>query len=188
MRDLMPPAIEMSMMLSPSWTRRPRLAPCIAVILALASTAAPAQAQVDWAPTNLGLGRLYPVAINNQGDFASAGSLKTARPSATFLLGGLGHSPSWTEARALNEERQVVGTSQTPLEETHAFLWTQSTGMLDLGTLGGDFSEAIAINNLGQVIGHSATVDGRRHPFVWTAATSMVDLAPTPQGRPRRRQ
>ena len=43
--------------------------------------------------------------------------------------------------------------------------------MVDLGTLGGDYSEAVAVNDSGQVVG-----DANGHAFSWTAAGGMVDL------------
>ncbi len=58
----------------------------------------------------------------------------------------------------------------------HAFLWTATDGMLDLGTLGGDWSWATGINNRGQVIGTSVNAAGQRRAFLWTAADGMIDL------------
>ena len=48
--------------------------------------------------------------------------------------------------------------------------------MVDLGTLGGDFSQALAVNDGGQVVGVSKTVAGQFHAFSWTAGGPMVDL------------
>jgi probable HAF family extracellular repeat protein len=48
--------------------------------------------------------------------------------------------------------------------------------MVDLGTLGGNFSEALAINDRGQVVGRSTTASGVWKAFLWTAKGGMVDL------------
>jgi probable HAF family extracellular repeat protein len=48
--------------------------------------------------------------------------------------------------------------------------------MIDLGTLGGNFSVATAINTQGEVVGGSYTVDGPMHAFLWQSGTGMVDL------------
>jgi probable HAF family extracellular repeat protein len=48
--------------------------------------------------------------------------------------------------------------------------------MVNLGTLGGDFSEALAVNSLGQVAGRSSTASGFYRAFLWTAGTGMQDL------------
>jgi uncharacterized membrane protein len=65
----------------------------------------------------------------------------------------------------------------------HAFIWTKTDGMADLGTLPNDLSSvAKKINTFGQVIGSSypeAFVnqppdDG--HPFLWTRRRGMQDL------------
>jgi probable HAF family extracellular repeat protein len=50
-----------------------------------------------------------------------------------------------------------------------------ATRLLDLGTLGGNYSEAFGINSTGQVVGASTTATGERHAFLWTAGR-MRDL------------
>ena len=60
-----------------------------------------------------------------------------------------------------------------------AFRWTASTGMVNLGNLGGGLSRADAVNQDGSVIvGHSLTSGstGSSHAFRWTAKTGMQDL------------
>lgn len=97
-------------------------------------------------------------------------------------LGTLGGSFSHAVAVAANG--MVIGSSTTPGNpvrnaafDTHAFLWTASAGIVDLGTLGGSSSTATAVTDSGVVIGHSMTAgDSETHPFVWTQATGMVDI------------
>jgi probable HAF family extracellular repeat protein len=80
-------------------------------------------------------------------------------------------------AKAINDNGQVVGNSN------HAFSWTASGGMVDLGTLtDGTFSYANAINDNGQVVGNSYTGSGETHAFSWTAGAGMVDLGTLPGG------
>ena len=68
----------------------------------------------------------------------------------------------------LNDSGHVVGKSETAAGETHAFHWTAERGMLDLGTLGGEFSEAKIVNALGHVAGSSTLPNGDSHALFWT--------------------
>jgi probable HAF family extracellular repeat protein len=82
---------------------------------------------------------------------------------------------------AINDLGQVTGNSFGPAPApgaapTHAFRWTPSGGMQDLGTLGGENSYADAINDLGQVTGDAETADGSFHGFRWTPSGGMQDL------------
>ena len=62
-------------------------------------------------------------------------------------------------------------------QTSHAFLWTATGGMQDLGTLGGSFSQAQGINASGQVVGYSYLAgDTTYHAFLWTASSGMQDL------------
>ncbi len=51
----------------------------------------------------------------------------------------------------------------------------QSYSILDLGTLGGNYSEARGINNSGQVVGLANTADGNGHAFLYSGGV-MTDL------------
>jgi probable HAF family extracellular repeat protein len=59
----------------------------------------------------------------------------------------------------------------------HAFYWSQATGMIDIGTLGGSYSFATAINESGTVVGASATAgDASVQAFRWTLSGGMQPL------------
>jgi probable HAF family extracellular repeat protein len=85
---------------------------------------------------------------------------------------------------AVNDSGQVVGFSSTDITGgEHAFSWTPTGGMVDLGTLGGFASQALTVNNAGQVLGMYYTAcascangSGQEHGFVWTSSGGMVDL------------
>jgi probable HAF family extracellular repeat protein len=101
-------------------------------------------------------------------------------------LGTLGGSNS--SGYGINDSGQVVGESDTgfvigtetefqsfTLFGTHAFLWSEGSGMVDLGHLGGGDSLAHAINNNG-VVGQSELPNGTYHAFRWTSSEGMIDL------------
>jgi probable HAF family extracellular repeat protein len=111
--------------------------------------------------------------------------------STTYRVTGLGGLGQQSEATAINDAGQVVGSSapdEGPYDDhdappgSHALLW-ENGGMRDLGTLNGGISDdsyALAINAVGQVVGLStAGVDERNQPishaFLWEAGT-MTDL------------
>ena len=63
-----------------------------------------------------------------------------------------------------------------PFVQIHPFLWTQASGMQDLGAVGTDFSGLpFGINNSEQVVGASCDDMGNCRAFVWQNGT-MMDL------------
>jgi probable HAF family extracellular repeat protein len=112
------------------------------------------------------------IGINSFGDVVG-GAQTAAGFQHAFLyhngvmsdLGTLGGRTS--RAFGINDLGQVVGEAEvSPGGAVHAFLWSSSSGMRDLGVLpneGG--SRAIDINNRGQVVGTSGT------PFLWQNGT-----------------
>jgi probable HAF family extracellular repeat protein len=89
-------------------------------------------------------------------------------------LGTLGGR--FSSAHGLNDLGQVVGQSDL-LSTAHAFVWTASEGMRDLGTLnGGGVSFADAIDDLGQIVGASSTSSMRSPAVLWTPI--RIDTTP----------
>ncbi len=91
-------------------------------------------------------------------------------------LGGTGHG-NGIFAKNLNNNGQVVGASDLPGDKTfHAFLWTKSAGIQDLGTLPGDVASAgLAINDAGVVLGVSLDDQFNPRAFIWQGGV-MADL------------
>jgi probable HAF family extracellular repeat protein len=106
---------------------------------------------------------------------------------STIDLGTLQKAGSFSRANGINSVGQVVGSVGPELdgERTRAFIWNRSTGMLDLGTLGGSYAQASAINDAGFVTGSSQTINNRLagavHAFLYSslaraAVSPMRDL------------
>ncbi len=91
-------------------------------------------------------------------------------------LGGTGHGDG-IMALNLNNHGQVIGSSDLQGDASfHAFLWTQETGMRDLGTVQGDVdSAAIGINDDGQIVGVSLDANFNPRAFLRQGQT-MIDL------------
>ena len=86
-------------------------------------------------------------------------------------------------AYGVNERGQVTGQSVAVVDaDTHGFFWTEATGILTLGTLGGDHAVGIAINSSGLVAGRSTRADGELHAFIWSQEGGMRDLGTLPGG------
>ncbi|MCC8987249.1 MAG: hypothetical protein LM523_06035 [Candidatus Contendobacter sp.] len=91
-------------------------------------------------------------------------------------LGTLGGS-SWATG-ASDTGSVVAGTSLNGSGKSRVFLWSQPTGMADLGTLGGSVASATGMSGDGSTIVGSSNLNGDSafHAFRWTQATGMADL------------
>lgn len=128
--------------------------------------------------------------VQNWGSlFAALVLLISSASAQTYTVTDLGVLPGYTSSWAgdLNTSGQVVGCSDTSSGDNepcggmfgttgHASLWNASTGLQDLGTLGGGtYSVADGINDNGQVVGWSLSTNAE-HAFFWTKNTGMIDL------------
>lgn len=137
--------------------------------------------------------------INNRGDIVGSADIgpDAALDSRAFLLRpgvsmqDLGRievpdAEGSSGALGVNELRQVAGGSvvgpYTPPESMyHAFLY-KCEEMIDLGTLGGQYSIARAVNERGQVVGETSTTEFRvNRAFLWYRGT-MRSLGTLPGG------
>ena len=87
-------------------------------------------------------------------------------------LGGL------TQVTAVNNSGQVIGYSRIPaIRARHAFLWTATSGMVDLGTFGGTQQLRDGRSTAAVTLSAAAFApDELNHAFLWTPTDGMVDL------------
>jgi probable HAF family extracellular repeat protein len=103
-------------------------------------------------------------------------------PSGGTPTGGLqdiGVPGVGCDADAISDDASVIVGEHQVSGFWRAFRWTESTGMQDIGTLGGPESRALAASQNGSVIvGTSLTsqLSDSNHAFRWTAKTGMQDL------------
>jgi probable HAF family extracellular repeat protein len=86
---------------------------------------------------------------------------------------------TFSRANSINGFNQVVGFSGPTLDspKSRAFFWSASTGMVDLGTLGGAYAQAFAINDSGSITGNS-----QLRSSAATTETVHAFLSPSPVG------
>jgi probable HAF family extracellular repeat protein len=130
--------------------------------------------------TSIGGGTAVAINSSNQvvGYYFPNGSRNTLGFIWTQAAGLQNLGPVGTLAFAINDSGTVVGQSPVANAYRHAFSWTATGGIKDLGTLGGGESTALSINSRGWIVGTSLTKSGSGllHGFLWTPSGGMKDF------------
>jgi probable HAF family extracellular repeat protein len=115
-------------------------------------------------------------AVNNSGMIVGSSwiwtiSGVTERAFSYTTAGGMIDLGSAFIPVALNNSGQMAGSSTG----SHAVFYSTGTGLVDLGTLGGESSYGYGINSAGEVVGTSRDENDDYHAFYYTGGT-MYDL------------
>ncbi len=124
--------------------------------------------------------------VNDRGQIVGASMPAKGAPLHAYIwengtmrdLGVLGPDTEATQAFAINNHGQVVGSSQNPSLDIEGFIWEDGQ-MESLGSLGDGGSTPQDINDRGEVVGYSRTPESpylnTGHAFLWADGT-MHDL------------
>lgn len=110
----------------------------------------------------------------SNGKFTDLGTL-AGTPGSQSLANAINDFDS----RLNTQNETVVGTSNVAGGDLHAFRWSSSTGIVDLGTLAGAAgfnSFALGVSDAGQIVGASDTLSGDTHAFLWDSKNGLRDL------------
>jgi probable HAF family extracellular repeat protein len=80
-----------------------------------------------------------------------------------------------SSAAGINSNGTIVGDSTLASGAMRGFIWTPSTGMVEVDTFGGRDSHATGVNNSGEVIGTASLASGYQHAFLMVNGV-MTDL------------
>lgn len=89
-----------------------------------------------------------------------------------------------SQGQAINTVGQVAGYGRFANYNAHGFLWTESTGLVDLGSFppASNFSSAVGINSFGDVVGYSDHADSLNQRGVLWSQGTLHDLGTLPGG------
>ncbi len=98
---------------------------------------------------------------------------------AVIELPDLGSSFQLNAVGGINSSGDVVGGAGFAVNFFHATLWPHDGGVIDLGTIDGNFAGAASINDLGDIAGWSSFAPNGnlldRHATLWTGG-QIIDL------------
>ncbi|MDB5746459.1 MAG: hypothetical protein JWP72_1307 [Massilia sp.] len=120
------------------------------------------------------------VAFSVPGPGGAGGRAKFHDGRRVHDIGTLGGAESF--ALGVNDLGQVTGYAMVNAANNfHAFLWSRSTAVTDLGAFGPAPGESLAydINNKGQAVGYSIR-NGQGRPVLWSRKAGMLDLGTLP--------
>jgi len=97
----------------------------------------------------------------------------------------------WTEQNGLETIRALSNAMRPDYVNSHGdlagpyfnedgsagtFFWSRTTGLIDIGTLGGTEIYPTALSETGTVVGFGTTATGEAHAFVWSGPGTLTDL------------
>ncbi|MEP6808771.1 MAG: hypothetical protein ABI992_00885 [Chthoniobacterales bacterium] len=94
----------------------------------------------------------------------------------------------YSRANGINLAGTVVGFAGPKKDSSasRAFVWTANSGMIDLGTLGGDYAQAFSINDAGFITGSASTADDKTGQAASTMHAFLYQYSNNGLARPMR--
>ncbi len=124
--------------------------------------------------TDLGA-NMFLTGINNHGVVIGGNGHAFVLSGGVYHDLGLLPGGDWSSASDMNDSGAVVGDASDASGDFHGFIWTEQSGMTQLGTFGGRNSHATAINRHGVTVGYASLTSGYEHAFSALGAV-MTDL------------
>ena len=127
------------------------------------------------APGTLALDQVY--GVNNSGAaVGSAGGQAAETSIYSQILVTLGLPSGYSFGAAINDSGQIAGNWVNAQGYQQAFFWSQATGVVEVGTLGGAMSISLAINGSGQIVGQSFNGSDDLAAFGWSLNTGIKPI------------
>ena len=161
------------------------LALALSFLLAAASGCPPPAVQKVYSLLDVGYREATAAAVSPIGEVAGSFTNDSGNYHAFYwnpeqggTLVDIGHlGLDYSVGFGIGFYHEVVGLSNVVVANgahlPHAFRWDSNSGMVDLGTLGGNVSVATAVNAKGEIVGYSSGQDNKLRPFLWDSTNGM---------------
>ncbi|MBS2022431.1 MAG: LruC domain-containing protein, partial [Deltaproteobacteria bacterium] len=125
-----------------------------------------------------GGGYVQAISANGQvvGNVGSGAFSWTASGGVVYPAAALGGPSSQFNTVSASGLAAGLYYTDNTYNVVHCIVWSESTGLIDIGTLGGSSCSPTKVNASGLLVGVSSTATNDYKGFVWSAATGMLEI------------